>query len=141
MAHDCPISHAVKLAQEAMFREAHRRGQSLKAIGLDSGIPYSTLRSYAGHSGATAEMPISCLRKLHGVISNELLSLLTGDGVQVVTASDEIDHDAFSEILRDYMDAKERAHRADSPAGPAICPTQEKPILDAKAAGLKAVGA
>lgn len=141
MAHDCPISHAVKLAQETMFREAQRRGMTLKAISLDSDIPYSTLRSYAGNNGATAEMCVSAIRKLHGVLSDDLLSLLTGDGVQIITASDEIDHDSLSEVVRDYLDTKEKAHRADSPAGPAICPTKEKPILDAKATGLKAVGA
>lgn len=46
----------MKAAQETMFRVACR-AKSLKAISLDSAIPYSTLRSYAGHNGDTAEMP------------------------------------------------------------------------------------
>lgn len=137
MAHDCDISHAVKLAQETMFRVAAKNGQSLKAISMDSKIPYSTLRTYAGNNGPTSEMPISALRKLTGVLSDELLSLLMVEGVQLLHAPDCIDHDALCEIAEDYVKTKMAAHRADSPAGPAICPESEQPVLDGKAARLK----
>jgi hypothetical protein len=62
MAHDCTISQQTKATQERIFRIALRDGLTLKAISLDSGIPYSTIRSYAGHNGEPAEMPVSALR-------------------------------------------------------------------------------
>src|SRR5687767_151425 len=67
MATDSEIPHCTKTTQERIFRIAQRQGLTLKAISLDSGIPYSTLRGYAGNNGETAEMPVSALCKLAGV--------------------------------------------------------------------------
>lgn len=122
-----------------MFRVACRT-MSLKAIGLDAGIPYSTLRSYAGHNGETAEMPASAVYKLCGVVPNELLSLLLPEGKQVVSIPDGIDHDAISDLCQDYLRAKEAAHHPSSPAGREIAACEDG-ALSAKAACLKAVAA
>lgn len=113
MAHDSEIT----ATQERIFRIAIRNGLTLKAISLDAGIPYNTLRSYAGSGCATAEMPVSALRKLIGVIPDELLSLLLPDGRQIVQAPEHIDHDALSDHLREWLADKDHAHHPESPAG------------------------
>lgn len=117
MANERDISHCTKSTQERIFRIAQRDGLTLKAISLDSGIPYSTIRSYAGNNGETAEMPVSALYKLTGVIPDELLSLLLPEGRAIVQVPEGVDHDAIAEWMRDYLAAKDQAHRPDSPAG------------------------
>lgn len=117
MATSSDISHNAKATQERIFRIAQRNGLTLKAISLDSGIPYSTLRSYAGHNGEPAEMPISALAKLVGVIPDELLSLLLPEGRAIVVVPEQIDHDQVAEAFHDYLTCKEQAHRPDSPGG------------------------
>ena len=111
------ISHGTKEMQERIFRIAQRNGLTLKAISLDSGIPYSTLRGYAGHSGEPCEMPVSALVRLIGVIPDELLSLLLPDGHAIVRVPESIDHDEIAAAFHDYLTAKEQAHRPDSPGG------------------------
>lgn len=117
MADEHSISHCTKETQERIFRLAQRGGLTLKAISLDSGIPYSTLRSYAGNNGETAEMPVSALRKLAGIVPDELLSLLLPDGRAIVQVPDEIDHDKIADAFADYLHAKNQAHHPQSPAG------------------------
>ena len=117
------ISH--KDTQERIFRLAQRGGLTLKAISLDSGIPYSTLRSYAGNNGETAEMPVSALSKLAGIVPDELLSLLLPDGRAIVQVPENIDLDEISAAMRDYIDAKERAHHPESEAGREIGPGED----------------
>lgn len=63
-------------AQRRIFRLAERDYDlSLKAISLDSGIPYDTLRSYARRDD-TSMMPVSAVLKLCDVIPDHLLSHL-----------------------------------------------------------------
>ena len=121
MAHDSEIT----ATQERIFRIAIRNGLTLKAISLDAGIPYNTLRSYAGSGCATAEMPVSALRKLVGVIPDELLSLLLPEGRQIVQAPEYIDHDALSDRLRDWLAEKDHAHHPDSECGREIGPGED----------------
>lgn len=131
MARDCQISQMIAERQEMMFRIAcdpMRYRLTLNAISSASGIPYSTLRSYAGHNGATAEMPLSAQYKLVGVMPAELLSLLLPDGHLIVQAPVEIDHDEIAEAFHDYLQAKERAHRPDSPAGRDIAPCEDSDL-------------
>ncbi len=127
MAHDCPISHRTKQTQAQVLRIACRE-TSLKAISIDSGIPYSTLRSYAGHSGETAEMPVSALYKLIGVIPDELLSLLLPEGRRIVIVSEEVDHDDIARAMHDYMASKTKAHCPESPAGREISPCEDEAL-------------
>lgn len=47
------------------------------------------------------------------------------------------DHDALCEAAEEYVRAKTRAHREDSPLGRDLCPTEELPELDAQAVRLK----
>ena len=131
MASDSDISHCTKSTQERIFRIAQREGLTLKAISLDSGIPYSTLRSYAGNNGETAEMPVSALYKLVGVIPDELLSLLLPEGRAIVSVPANLDHDEIAEAVQDYLHAKHAAHHPESPAGRDIADC-ERELLDAK---------
>ena len=80
---------------------------------------------YAGHNGDTAEMPVSALRKLVGVIPGELLSLLLPDGFAIVQVPENIDHDEIASACRAYIDAKDRAHHPESPAGREIAPCED----------------
>lgn len=118
----------IRATQERIFRIALRGELTLKAISLDSGIPYNTLRSYAGHNGETAEMPVSALRKLIGVIPDELLSLLLPDGRSIVQVPENIDHNEIADAMVGYLARKQEAHRPDSECGPAIGPTEHRDL-------------
>lgn len=139
MASANSISHCTKETQERIFRIAQRQGLTLKAISLDSGIPYSTLRSYAGHNGEPAEMPVSALRKLVGVIPDELLSLLLPDGRAIVQVPESIDHDEICRGVQDYLREKAEAHHPESPAGREISDC-ERDRLDMKVVQLPIIG-
>lgn len=135
MARDCHISQLIAERQEMMFRIAcdpMRYRLTLNAISAASGIPYSTLRTYAGNNGATAEMPLSAQYKLAGVIPDELLSLLLPDGRLIVQAPVEIDHDLIAEAVADYAATKNACHHPDSEMGRDLGPT-EKALLTGKA--------
>ena len=121
MAHN----HEITATQERIFRIALRNGLTLKAISLDAGIPYNTLRAYAGSGCATAEMPISALGKLVGVISDELLSLLLPEGRVIVQAPEHIDHDELSDRLREWLSQKDHAHHPESECGREIGPGED----------------
>lgn len=128
MARDCRISQHIVERQEMVFRIACdpvRHGLTLKAIEEGSGIPYSTLRSYAGNNGPTAEMPLSALYKLIGVIPDELLSLVLPDGRMLLEVPNEIDHDTMAALAQDYLIEKARAHHPDSPDGREISPGED----------------
>jgi hypothetical protein len=86
-------------AQERVFRLAARDyGLTLKAISLDSNIPYETLRSYAGHKNDQAVLPVSAVNKLIGVIPDDLLSHLFEPGNrQLVVSDDDNELDALGE--------------------------------------------
>lgn len=135
MATSYDISLTTKETQERIFRIAQRNGLTLKAISLDSGIPYSTLRGYAGNSGETAEMPVSALRKLVGVIPDELLSLLLPDGRVIVRVPEDMDLDRLAEDFADFLAAKNAAHHPESECGRDIGPN-EHAELSAKVVSL-----
>lgn len=138
MALDRDIGSIIRKNQELVFRVAAGSGLTLKAISLDSGIPYSTLRTYAGNSGATVMMPLDALYKLVGVIPDELLSVLLPDGRAIVQIPDDLDHDAFETMCREWLAEKGRAHRPDSPGGREISGCEDA-RLRGRAVALKAV--
>jgi hypothetical protein len=125
MATERSIPHCTKATQERIFRIAQRDGLTLKAISLDSGIPYSTLRGYAGNNGETAEMPVSALYKLVGVIPDQLLSLLLPEAHAIVRVPDGIDHDAIADWVAHYSAKNLAAHRKDSECEERIGPTEQ----------------
>jgi hypothetical protein len=126
MAHD----HEITATQELIFRVAMRGGVTLKAISIDAGIPYNTVRSYAGSGCATAEMPVSAVRKLAGVIPDELLSLLLPEGRCIVQVPEYIDHDELADHVREWLAIKDHAHHPDSPAGREISDCEDARLRD-----------
>lgn len=136
MATNCGIPHCTKSTQERIFRIAQRDGLTLKAISLDSGIPYSTLRGYAGHNGETAEMPVSALYKLVGVVPDELLSLLLPEGYAITRVPEGINHDDIERACRDFLSAKGDVHHPESPAGREIADC-ERETLNVKVVQLR----
>lgn len=132
------ISHSQRETQERIFEAARKRGLTLKAISVLSGVPVSTLRTWAGENGATALMSIDGLFKLCGVIPDDLLSMLLPTGRVIVRMPEEIDHDQVEDLCRDFLAAKGKAHHPDSPGGREISPCEEA-MLDAKVVQLRAV--
>lgn len=128
MADEINISQITKDMQERMFRVALSRGLTFKAISLESGIPLSTLRTYSGTNGATAEMPVSALRKLLGVMPDDLLSMLLPETHALVRVPDGVNHDEFEEAARAYLVEKARSHHPDSPGGREISECEERSL-------------
>lgn len=114
MRPDNRIIDDTKREQARVFRIAldpKRYGLTLKAISMDADIGYDSLRNYA--SGET-EMPLSALRRLIGVIPNELLSILMPEGVQIVSVPEGINLDEIADWAEHFAALKLAAHRADS---------------------------
>ncbi len=114
-------SAIVKQRQLAVRREMDRRGISLKAVSMDSGIPYPTLASYlpADPLADPAQIPGGAIYSLiHGnALPSDIVSLLLPDGWQIVRADEGLDHDTIEDLCRNYVATKARAHHKDSPAG------------------------
>lgn len=137
MARNCDIETIIRKNQEVIFRVAKSdHGLSLKTISADSGIPYSTLRSYAGNNGSTAMMPLDAQYALVGVIPDYLLSLLLPEGRSIVSVPDDIDHDALATLCRDYLATKDAAHGPSSPSGRDISGCEDDRLRE-KAAALR----
>lgn len=130
------IVDRVREEQKRMFRLAldpMRYGLTLKAIHLDTGICYQSLRNYA--SGVTT-MPITAIHALCGVIPNELLSLLLPAGFGVVEQSDDIDFADMAAKCVDLLTTYTAARAENSECGPAIGPN-EKEALSGKVADIR----
>ena len=135
-------SSIVRDLQLAIRRELDRRGTSLKVIGMDSGIPYSTLLSYfPGERDAVPHaMPVAALRKLTGHIPPDLLSLLLPDGWAIVRVPELVDHDVLCDLAEAYAREKLAAHRADSECAERLGPG-ELDRLNRKVVELRSVAA
>ena len=76
----CHLTRQIQDRQNRLARIMSKNGITLKAVSIDSGIPYNTLRSYFPGDQRElfpAIMPITALVKLFGVLPDEWLSLLT----------------------------------------------------------------
>lgn len=117
----CDGSTIVRQRQLVVRREMERRGISLKAVSLDSGIPYNTLASYlpADQYADPAQIPGGAIYSLIAgkALPLDLVSLLMPEGVQIVRVSEDLDHDTIGDLCREYLETKGKAHRADSPNG------------------------
>jgi len=139
MADMCVISQRMREEQKRIFRIATdpmRYGLTLKAIAIDSGIPFSTLRTYADGS---AIMPITAVFKLCKALPTELLSLILPEGLAITANGERIDHDDMAAKALDYSMEYARARHPDSPAGVQIAACEEA-VLTGKAAKLRAIG-
>jgi hypothetical protein len=118
------ILNALLGIQADVFRVAFdplRYGLTFKRVQLASGIPPSTLRTY---TEGKAEMPLSALYRLVGIVPDELLSMLLPDGRLIVRMPEGIDHDAIAEWSEKYNAKKLAAHRKDSECEEMIGPTE-----------------
>lgn len=129
----------VREGQLAIRRELDRRGIHLKAVSLDSGIPYATVVSYfpGEKNAAPATMSAAALYGLIGAIPPDLLSLLLPPGHMIVKVAEGVDYDDISAACRDFVDTKEKAHHPESEAGRDIGPGEEA-TLGAKVIRLRA---
>lgn len=125
----------VRDRQLAIRREMDRRGISLKAVSLDSGIPYATVVSYfpGEQDREPATVGAAAIFKLldSRALPLDLLSLLLPAGFTIVTVPDGIDHDEMETVCRDYLACKGKAHHPDSPGGREITACEEA-ILSGK---------
>lgn len=128
------ISDRQKRVQQTIFREACRRGNTLKAISIDSGNGYTTVQSWANGS---AVMSIAGMFSLIDVIDDDLLSMLLPDGRQIVRVAESLDHDEIETACRDFLATKGQAHHPESECGREIGPG-EKGVLDRKVVALRA---
>lgn len=134
MASDDRISLLVREAQKRIFRLAERdHGLSFKALSLDSGIPYNSIRGYA--SGETI-MAIPALLKLVGVIPDELLSQLLDPVKRCIVRTDEgdePDYDAIGQGALELAGEVQKSRRPDSPGGTNIVPIEKEAINSKRA--------
>ena len=137
----CDANMIVRERQLTVRRQMDARRISLKAVSMDSGISYSTIVSYfpGEKDKQPATIPASVLFTLCDTkaLPLDLLSLILPDGFQIVRAPEEIDHDEFEAMCRDYLAAKAKAHRADSPSGRELADC-ERTALDGKVVQLRA---
>lgn len=122
------ISHRIREEQRRIFRVAMdplRYGLTLKAIGIDAGIPYTTLRTYADGSSI---MSVEALHKLCGVIPDELLSLLLPGGRVIVQPEQDACHDSFASKCIDFAAMHMSARHPDSPCGVEISPCEDSSL-------------
>lgn len=123
----------VRERQLAIRREMDRRGISLKAVSLDSGIPYASIVSYfpGEKDRQPAAIPAGAVFTLCATeaLPLDLLSLVLPVGFAIVRAPESLDHDALCQIAADYVAEKNRAHHPESEAGRDIGPG-ERASLD-----------
>lgn len=122
MATDCRITHQTLETQKLIFRVATnpmRYGLTFKAIEADSGIPYSTLRTYAR---GEAMMPLTAFIRLASILPNDLMSLLLEPAGKHIEDDDtgDSDHDTAAAHCIDFAAAVARARHPESPGGPEI---------------------
>lgn len=129
----------VRGLQRTIRRQLDDRGNSLKAVSMDSGIGYSTLLTYFTNEkdAKPSALTVAALRLLLEAIPPELLSLLLPDGWRIVRAPEAIDHDALCEHIVDYLATKQASHHPASEAGTDIGPT-ERAALDGKIVAITA---
>lgn len=138
---DSTIVEVFRERQRAIRRELDRRQISMKAVQQDSKIGYSTLLTYfpADERKTPAQLPGSAIFALAGAIPDDLLSLLMPTGFLIVRAPEEVDHNEMADLMADYLQTKNAAHRPNSPGGVEIV-DEEDAILDEKVAKITATG-
>lgn len=119
MSHDNDISHRMQERQIRLGRVMAKNGITLKAISIDSGIPYNTVRSYfpGERDLFPSIMPITALVQLFGVIPDEWLSILTEPEGRVFSRSDEADDGQIKALQEAHKQIGEALAKAKAKAG------------------------
>lgn len=120
-------------AQKRIGRLAKNEyGLTLESIAFESGIPYSTIRSYFNQAKNVrlAEIPISNFVKLIGVIPDELLSQLLdpADRHLAHNEGEDGDMDDIGDIADEVAREVRRARHPKSPGGTEIIAIEEERI-------------
>ncbi|MBO9624144.1 MAG: hypothetical protein J7500_15660 [Sphingomonas sp.] len=119
----------VRERQLVIRREIDRRGIALKAVALDSNLPYTTILSYfPGEKDKTpATIPASAIFAIceGDALPADLISLLLPNGWLAVKAPETIDHDELCTLAEEYVTKKTAAHRLDSECGRDIGPNED----------------
>lgn len=124
----CADSPKALNAQTEIGRRLRGCDQSLNTIASRLGWHRNTLDSYFPASADTkpAKLPLSALWDIleSGAFPADIAALLMPDGFTMTRIPVGMDHDEFAEACAAYLDRKAHAHRADSPAGPALSPCE-----------------
>lgn len=122
----------VRERQLVVRREMDRRGISLKAVSLDSGVPYPSIVSYfpgeRDKVPATISSAVIYQLLATDALPLDLLSLILPDGFQIVRVPEGIDHDRACELAAHYIAEKNRAHHPESEAGRDIGPGEAEAL-------------
>lgn len=142
MSDELTIVHQMRDRQLRLARIIASNGISLKALSFDSGIPYTTLRSYfPGECNAVPHiMPVTALCQLFGKLPDEWLSTLIEPEGRAIAAPVEHDHDCLAANAIDYAAEHARARHPASPGGVEIVDTEED-RLNVKALKLRGAAA
>ena len=141
----CDDVEIIRDLQRTIREKLDDRRITLKHIAAKSGIPLPTLSSYfpGNEHGKVprtpAQLPASAIKRLCGVLPDDLLNLLFPDGFAIVRIPEGVDYDEVSAICRDFIDTKEKAHHPESEAGRDIGPN-ENATLGAKVTVLRSAG-
>lgn len=111
-------------AQSEAGRRLRGCDKSLKTIISQLGWQRSVFDSYFPPNPETkpTKLPLSALWDIleSNAFPADIAALLAPDGFTMAPIPAGMDHDEFAEACRAYLDRKAQAHRADSPAGPAL---------------------
>ncbi len=125
-------SSIVRDRQLVIRREIDRRGIALKAVAMDSRIPYTTLLSYfpGERDKEPAQIPGGAIYALceGQALPADLMSLLLPEGWQIVRVAEGVDHDAVADWADKYTREKLAAHRVDSVDGEHISDCERKQL-------------
>lgn len=142
---NCEISRAVEVGQRAMFEAARRdHGLTLNVLAAETGIPYSSLRSYApaNKDMPASAMPVHVLLKLAAVIPAHLVNLMLDPGGKALTDAEPDEADLDDAVIAGLELAIKwaKARHPRSSSGIAIDHTERPDIERAVAAATAAVG-
>jgi len=115
-------------AQTEIGRRLRGCEKSLKTIASELGWQRSVLDAYFPPNRDTkpTKLPLSALWDIleSGAFPADIAALLMPDGFTMAPIPAGMDHDEFAEACSAFLDRKAQAHRADSPAGPALSPCE-----------------
>lgn len=134
----CDFANILRDRQRTIRRMMDQRGISLKAVGLDSGMGYSTVLSYFPNPEGNAEphvLSAAAIYRLTKALPADLLSLLLPDDFAIVRVPEGIDHSDLAARAMDYAATYSAARHPDSEAGVDLGPG-ESSVLNFKAQGL-----
>lgn len=138
MSTDNRIEQYIITTQVSLFVDARRELQlPLKALAMDSGIPYPTIIAYAEGRHALSLAAVKRLLAVKGM-APFLSRLFEPEDHSLVAAGQASDHDDFAAKCIELVTETAAAHRKDSECAERIGPNESR-ALNSKRTALKAV--